>query len=105
MKTPSSLEHAALTAAFSLANRKRWNKPIKAAETSVIWQGWHFCADELIDSGGNRYGQSEIRGIFYTRRLLADYRDELEKLRPQRPSREPVQMCLDFTPLWKQRAT
>jgi hypothetical protein len=104
MKNPSHSENAALDAAFSLANRKRWGKPVHASETALVWRGWSFCADELIDSGGNRYGQSEIRAIFYTRRLLMTYQDELEKLRPQKKRAEPMQLCLDLTPMWKMYA-
>lgn len=104
MKSKSHHENAALDAAFSLANRKRWNKSIRASETAQIWHGWHFYADELIDSGGNRYSQNEIRAIFYTRRLLVDYREKLEKMRPKKKADIPIQLCLDLTPLWKMRA-
>lgn len=104
MKNPSQYENAALDAAFSLANRQRWNKTVHASETALVWHGWRFYGDELIDSGGNRYGQSEIRAIFYTRRLLVDYRDELKKLRPQKKAGLPIQLCLDLTPMWKMHA-
>jgi hypothetical protein len=105
MKQPSKNEEAALVAAFSLANRKRWNRPIHASETELVWRGWSFCADELIDNAGNRYGQSEIRAIFYTRQIIVDLKNELEKLRPPQPqAAEWTQLSLGLTPMWKMYA-
>lgn len=104
MKHPSKNEEAALVAAFSLANRKRWNKPIHESETALVWRGWRFCADELIDDAGNRYGQSEIRAIFYTRQLLMDYKNELDKLRPAQTQKQWTQLSLGHTPMWQTHA-
>ena len=104
MKHPSQNEEAALVAAFSLANRKRWNRPIQPHETELVWRGWSFCADELIDDAGNRYGQSEIRAIFYTRQRLVDMKNELEKLRPPAEPHEWIQLSLGLTPMWKTHA-
>ena len=104
MKQPSKNEEAALVAAFSLANRKRWKNPIQQHETELVWRGWRFCADELIDDARNRYGQSEIRAIFYTRQQLMDYRHELEKLRPKPEPHAWTQLSLELTPMWKMYA-
>lgn len=127
MIRPSELEEAALVAAFSLCGaidainqtapvsasrdsdrsagrQKPLKKPI-ALPTSEIWHGWHFRDDELIDGGGNRYGQSEIRAIFYTRKLLWHYQEQ-EKARRPVVNLDPVQLCFDAVlPAWKVMAT
>ena len=75
------------------------------ATTSQIWDGWHFSGDELIDGGGNRYGQSEIRAIFYTRKLLWHYQDQ-ERARRPAINPDPVQLSFDAVlPAWKVMAT
>ena len=74
-------------------------------DTADIWEGWRFVGDELIDGGGNRYGQNEIRAIFYNRQLLRMYRSELDRLRPPPKPREPEQLTLGFDPAWKVFAT
>ncbi len=104
MKQPSKNEKAALVAAFSLANRKRWNRPIHASETELVLRSWTFRADELIDNDGNRYGQSEIRAIFYTLQRLIDLKNELEKLRPPPEPHEWTQLSSGLTPTWKMYA-
>ena len=126
MKNPSHHEEAALVAAFSLCdaldtiNGTRTTDPPaqiqrdpqltdpparrqrpKQIDTATTWHGWHFVGDELIDGGGNRYGQSEIRAIFYTRKLLWHYQ-ELERARKPIVNREPVQLCLEaVAPAWE----
>lgn len=74
-------------------------------DTAELWAGWHFVGDELIDGGGNRYGQSEIRAIFYNRGLLRMYKSELHRLRPPPKPRESEQLTLGFEPAWKVLAT
>ena len=132
MKNPSELEEAALIAAFSFAdaidtiNKFTRNPPslphsnwpigensspsaIQRARsrknTKDPWKGWTFRGDELNDSGGNRYAPSEIRAIYYTRKLLWHY-ETLERSRRPVINRDPVQ--LSFTavlPAWKVFAT
>ncbi len=121
MKRPSDHEQAALAAAFSLcdaidaingtgvpdppaervAKRPTSKNTRRPGQHPDIWHGWHFKDDELIDGGGNRYGQSEIRAIFYTRKLLWHYQ-ELERARRPVVKSEPVQLCFEAVPqAWK----
>lgn len=128
MIRPSQLEEAALVAAFSLRDaidtinqpasisaspsrdprprqHKRGLQKTPAKTTAEIWNGWHFRDDELVDGGGNRYGQSEIRAIFYTRKLLWHYQEQERARRPV-VNLDPVQLSFDAVlPAWKVFAT
>ena len=96
MKRPTKMEEAALEAAFS---RLQLFREKKNAEKN-IWKGWKFIGDELVDDAGNRYGQNEIRAIFYNRKRL-EYLDRLEAAARPPSENLPVQLCLPIEPAWK----
>lgn len=90
-KTPSATK--------TLRNTAKWR------DAGDPWLGWSYEGLELLDTGGNRYGQDEIRAIFYNRRRLRHLENALLILRPPPKPREPEQLTLGFDPAWKVFAT
>lgn len=118
MKRATHQEETALEAVFSFTDaidaiagikQPARSKPIKlprpsntfATETGPIWRGWRCVGENLIDGGGNRYGQGQIRAIFYNRQRIRALENTLLVLRPPSPASEPVQLALPLEPAWK----
>jgi hypothetical protein len=84
---------------------KRSQPPVRWRDPQNPWAGWRFVGLELVDDAGNRYGQDEIRALFYNRRRLRSLEETLKALRPPPPPREPQQLTLALEPFWKTHAT
>jgi hypothetical protein len=68
-----------------------------------LWEGWRVVGEELIDDGGNRYGQGEIRAIFYTRFELKTLRTRVAELEPRAPAWQQLELDL-WGSIWREHA-
>lgn len=102
---PTDAEKTAVEAVFSFrketgaipgrGNTTKHLLNLSGATTDEIWRDWSLSGDDLIDPAGNRYGQCEIRAIFYTRGEIAGLRKRINELVPP-PKVEPQQLTFAF---------
>ncbi len=55
---------------------------IESMTTAELWEGWCCRGDALIDSAGNKYGQNEIRALFYMKQEIQGLRMKVKKMTP-----------------------
>lgn len=85
---------------MTITTRRRRRSPLET-ETGQIWRGWSCVGENLIDGGGNQYGQGEICAIFYNRQRIRALENTLAVLMPPKAPREPcaahtrVRTCME----------